>query len=183
MRRSSWPFLSGITILMCSCVLSTEPIGQPSKEVDLSDWEGVWVHEEAFDVEAIVAVVRVSSTDDGRLDISWLETGDEVHLRKGTGVLSQLNDTMFLNVQERREEGQQPRRYFWAAIERDGDVARAWVPAYDELKKLINDGVVSGEIDESAYEITLDKLTNGEANLISSRKFPTVPVLFRRIGR
>ena len=40
MKRLSWSFFTTVTILLCSCVLSTEPIGQLSREIDLADWEG-----------------------------------------------------------------------------------------------------------------------------------------------
>ena len=48
--------LAVATVSAYGCVLSTEPLGSVSEELDVTDWEGMWIHEPAFSDEPIVAV-------------------------------------------------------------------------------------------------------------------------------
>jgi hypothetical protein len=152
--------------------------------IDPVEWEGVWVHEESFGIDAMVAVVKLASRDEARLDITWLELdGDEPKLSRWTGLLRESDDDLFLNVFSNGDDAGQSKRYSWARIERDGDIACAWVPAFDEFKKLVAEGTLPGQVDSVAYEVTLTELDADDLRSLSSKSAPTVPVFFRRIGR
>ena len=177
-------FLAGLVATAATgCAMSLEPIGVKSDEIDVSEWEGVWVHEESFGVDPIVAVIRIEAREDARLRINWLELdGDEVHLRVSTASLRLLNDAVFLNVMVPGDDRDAKPRYYWARVEKDGDSARAWIPDYDELEKLVSKGSLPGEIDRQAYEIMLGRLSSEHERILSTDALPVFPVVFRRIG-
>jgi hypothetical protein len=151
--------------------------------IDPAEWEGLWVHEESFGIDAMVAVVKVASRDEARLEIAWLEPdGDEAKLSKWNGVLRELNDGLFLNVRF-ENDATRSTRYYWARVENDDDVVRAWIPAHDVFKRLVTEGIFPGEIDGDEYEVTLNNLNADHLRLLSSNTLPTVPVIFRRIGK
>jgi hypothetical protein len=172
-----------ISSVLVGCALTTQPIGSVPDDIDPSDWEGVWVHEESFDVDAVVAVLTVLDRDDARLGIDWLRFDDgDTRLEHWTGILRILDDEIFLNVTEQSEGVTSP-RYAWARIQKDGDLAFALVPSYEELEKLVLNGALPGHIDNARYEITLTELTAEHMRFLASNSLPTVPVLFRRIAK
>ena len=61
MRRWHTSFASFLVTVLFGCAMSAEPIGDLSPDVDITEWEGTWIHEESFGVDAIVAVIRVVS--------------------------------------------------------------------------------------------------------------------------
>jgi hypothetical protein len=108
---------------------------------------------------------------------------DEVELSKWTGELRESDDEFFLSVHRNSDDSTQSMRYYWARIETDGDLARAWIPGFDVFKKLVEEGVLQGQIDNGAYEVTLTDLEADDVRSLSSKTLPTLPVIFRRIGR
>jgi hypothetical protein len=50
-----------LVALLPACVLADEPIGGMPEGIDPAEWEGLWVHEESFGIDAMVAVVKVAS--------------------------------------------------------------------------------------------------------------------------
>ncbi len=183
MRRWHALFASFLATVSFGCAMSSEPIGDLSPDVDITEWEVIWIHEESFDLDAIVAVVRVASLEDARFHINWLEIdGDEVLLRESTGTLRVLNGALFLNVRNEEEGTMAQPRYYWARVEKDGHLVRAWVPNYDRLEELVTEGILPGQVDRFEYEITLGELKSEHELLLSSEALPVIPVVFRRIG-
>ena len=176
-------FASLVAIASFGCAMSSEPIGDLSPDIDIAEWEGIWIHEESFEFDAIVGVVRVASFEEARFRINWLEIdGDEVLLRESTGTLRALNGALFLNVRNEKEDTMAQPRYYWARVEKDGHLVRAWLPNYDRLEELVTEGVLPGQVDKFGYEITLGQLNSEHELLLSSEAFQVIPVAFRRIG-
>jgi len=150
------PMLGG-----CAQVLSSAPMGETPVSISEDDWEGLWV----FDEGSIAIKVLDEAT--GVLLVSLIDPGKEPPTVEPMEMrLSKTGGWTFVNWEE------EPGEFSWLRVERDGETILAWGPDFSRFKKLVEEGILPGEVlsggdPMGGGQILLDTLAEEHLDIIT----------------
>jgi hypothetical protein len=159
--------LTACTVLVvilagCDIVASTEPVGGEPLRVEESEWKGTWLQSDG------PLTVRVVDPEQGRLEVGWIEERDgSLVLETVDAQLRKTEDWIiasFTGVDDDLVEGDD--RYLWGRLVRDGDEVFLWWPRPAEFRRLVETGLLPGEIEDG--DVVLAGLEAGHLAIIVS---------------
>jgi hypothetical protein len=163
----------------CDYVASTKPVGGAPLQVEESEWEGTWIHDDG------PLTVRVVDAKQGRLEVGWIEEKEgRLVLETLDAHLRESSDWIIASFQgiddDLVEEGG---RYLWGRLVRDRDELFLWWPRPAEFRRLVEAGLLPGRIEDG--DVVLDGLEAEHLSLIVSEDQGMLfewdePMAFRR---
>ena len=143
----------------CDLVTSREPIGLPLA-LDEEQWEGTWMTDDG------PLTVRVVDAEKGRLEIAWIEEKDgELVLETVDGHLGQYLDWTFASFAGVEDVS----GFLWSRLEREGERIFLWWPRPEELRRLVEAGLLPGEVDEDS-DVILHRLDEAHLAILVSEE-------------
>ncbi len=172
-------FACGALVLVlagCDHVSSKYPVGSSPLAVEEEDWQGTWLHADG------AIILRVVDSELGLLEAAWVEEkGGEfvletvrVHLRQHGG----WTFASFAGVEDLPD-------FLWSRLEREGRETFLWWPRPDEFQRLVEAGLLPGEVGEDS-DVTLDRLGDEQLAILISEEDGVLfdwdePMTFRRL--
>ncbi|MBM4295591.1 MAG: hypothetical protein FJ126_11920 [Deltaproteobacteria bacterium] len=176
--RVCWAVLLAAAICGCAVVASVEPVGERPKEVSPDEWGGAWIHKDH------PIKIKVTDPRKGVLQVAWVEEkGGSFVLESYQIELREAGAWTLGNVKAR--EGSAP--YLWGLVKNDHGQIIIWTPAPEYFKKLVQTGVLPGQV-EKGGDVVLEKLTSEHLNLMISEDKGVgfdwkQPLVFFRVGK
>jgi hypothetical protein len=173
--------LSLYTIIMlasllvgCSAVYSTKPVGLAPASITPEDWQGTWVHKDG------VIQIDIVDAEKGIIRAAWIE---DMKLKSFDIRLNTSEDWTFGSTKENPEDT----RFVWGRIKREDNQLVIWSPSVSKFKKMVQDGVLPGTVDENG-DITLGELSADHIKVITSETRGVLfnwddPIVFIRLTK
>lgn len=145
---STVAFLASFALAGCTSVTTTEPVGYEKAGIIKQELKETWI----FSNNQTYLVHGDTSGNIILAETRWDETENRFTLSHGKGVVLQINDMPIVNI---RREGEEAYHFFVAIFDPEKDAVCLFFPDSARIKKLINNGVLEGNPDQSDNECRL----------------------------
>lgn len=166
-----------VSMAACSEVISVFPVGENSVSLKPEEWNGKW---EAVLSDGEFAMMEVLPGQEGMLRITGHSHGTDD--KPMDAILRVSDGWMFINV-----AGDDNAGYYWARIRnQDGRLIFVWLPSFDKSKKLVENGILPGEVRGST--VSLNLVRPEHLKIITSEAHGVIfdweePVVLRRVDQ
>jgi len=170
-------WIMAATITGCGVVYTTQPIGEKPSLIEAKNWEGTWTNGEDF------LTINVLDETNGLLQAAWIEHDqNQIKLESCKVHLLESGDWVFVSIQDKDN----PKRYGWGRIKKDGQQVVVWLPDSVKFKTLVKEGQLPGRIEND--DVVLGDLTSEHLKLITSETEGVLfewdkPIVFRRFSK
>ena len=146
--------ISILTVIGCSAVYSTYPMGETTIPLNTDEWKGTWIHSEGS------ITIDVTDTTNGVLQIAWIEN---MKIKSYRVQLLKAGKWLFGNVKDDNNGN----RYIWGRVSKNNHQIVLWAPTVSKFRNLIENGILPGTVDADG-NVTLDQLTAKHFSKITS---------------
>ena len=153
----------GMVLPACSAVIIQHPAGEPVSNEVGKQVEGWWVAHGEKDGE--VQCFLVQSLADGAIRVATLElnrNSSKPEVQELTGLLTEFEGVMYLNLASGEPEPGQSPRYFLLRMHRqDGPAMVLWRARVSAFADAVGSGELTGETEREEVRITASKAELG----------------------
>jgi hypothetical protein len=146
----------------CEAVETSQPIGEKptSLEGHQAEWEGVWIAPDT------AVTIKVTDAANGALAAAWIEESDgKLAASQAEVLLRDAGGFTFANLKAPDETD-----WLWARIVKKDRQIVLFVPALDQLSKLVTEGKLPGKVKD--HVVTLEALSPAQLALLTSETGP-----------
>ncbi|RMF97806.1 MAG: hypothetical protein D6741_09845 [Planctomycetota bacterium] len=184
MKRLSMTVVVGVIVAAlasgCSQVHSSKPIGLEPVSLQADEWEGTW----QIVGSAGVMTARVTNAEAGELELASISEEDgKFKLSTIACSIRKTGDTVFANLYDPESS-----RYLWVQLKKDDDRVVCWVPDYERIAPLVEQGRLPAKHDKDNRSIVLGDLNADQQRLLVDPDRPPCvqwqePIVLQRLGK